>query len=66
MKEWAEKRMRQLQAVGEKELAEVFQIVIKICELEDEIRFDGGIWGLTEREPYLESIEADVRFVQHL
>jgi hypothetical protein len=51
MKEWAERRMRQLHALGEKELAEVFQIVIKICELEDQIRSDGDLWGLSEREP---------------
>jgi hypothetical protein len=43
MKEWAEKRMRQLQAMGEMELAEVFQLVIRICELEDHIKSDGEI-----------------------
>jgi hypothetical protein len=43
MKEWAEKRMRQLQAMGEMELAEVFQLVIRICELEDQIKSDGEI-----------------------
>jgi hypothetical protein len=43
MKEWAEKRMRQQQAMGENELAEVFQLVIKICELEDQIRSAGDI-----------------------
>ncbi len=40
MKEWAENRMRQLQAMGEKQLAEIFQLVIKICELEDKIKSD--------------------------
>lgn len=40
MKEWAEKRMKELEAVAEKDLAEVFQLVIKICELEDQLKTD--------------------------
>jgi hypothetical protein len=37
MKAWEEKRRQELEAMGEKELAEVFQLIIKICELEEEL-----------------------------
>ena len=37
MKAWAQKRRQETEAAGEKELAEVFQLVIKICELEEQL-----------------------------
>jgi hypothetical protein len=37
MKAWAQRRKQELESMGEKELAEVFQLVIKICELEEEL-----------------------------
>jgi hypothetical protein len=37
MKEWAEKRRQELEAIGEKELAALFQLVIKICEIEQQL-----------------------------
>jgi len=37
MKAWAEKRRQEMEAIGEKDLAEVFQLVIKICELEEQL-----------------------------
>ncbi len=37
MKVWALKRREELEAAGEKELAEVFQLVVKICELEEQL-----------------------------
>ncbi len=37
MKARAEKRRQEIEAAGEKELAEVFQLVIKICELEEQL-----------------------------
>jgi len=38
MKQWAEYRRRQMEDVGATELAEMFQLVIKICELEEELK----------------------------
>ncbi len=38
MKEWAEKRRRELEAAGEKELADVFRLVVRICELEEQVK----------------------------
>jgi hypothetical protein len=38
MKQWAKERRRQMEAAGAKELAEVFTLVIKICELEEELK----------------------------
>lgn len=43
MKEWAKKRRRELEAMGEKELVEMFQLVIKICELEEQLMADQAI-----------------------
>ncbi len=43
MKEWAKKRRQELEAIGEKELAEMFQLVVKICELEEELLADQAI-----------------------
>ncbi len=40
MKAWAQKRKEEVEAAGEKELAEVFQLVIKICELEEQLMAD--------------------------
>ena len=40
MKAWAEKRRQELEAMGEKELAVVFQLFIKICELEEQLMSD--------------------------
>jgi hypothetical protein len=36
MKEWAKKRKQELEATGAMELAEVFQLIVTICELEDQ------------------------------
>ncbi len=38
MRTWAEKRTRELEAMGETELAEVFRLVIKICDLEEQLK----------------------------
>ncbi len=43
MKAWALKRRQEVEAAGEKELAEVFQLVIKICELEEQLMADREI-----------------------
>ncbi len=43
MKEWAKKRKQELEAMGEKELAEIFQLVVKICELEEKFLPDPAI-----------------------
>ena len=43
MKTWAEKRKRELEAMGETELAEVFRLVVKMCELEEQLRNDPSI-----------------------
>ncbi len=43
MKAWALKRREELESAGEKELAEVFQLVIKICELEEQLMADQEI-----------------------
>lgn len=43
MKEWAEKRRQELDDMGERELAVVFQLVIRICELEDQLTADPEI-----------------------
>ncbi len=43
MKEWAKKRRQELEAMGEKELAEMFQLVIRICELEEQLLADPAI-----------------------
>jgi len=37
MKAWAEKRRQEIEAMGEKDLAQVFQLIIKICELEEQL-----------------------------
>ena len=37
MKAWAEKRRQEIEATGEKDLAEVFQLIIKIYELEERL-----------------------------
>jgi hypothetical protein len=43
MKEWAKKRIEELEAMGEQELAEMFQLVVKICELEEQLLADPAI-----------------------
>jgi hypothetical protein len=43
MKAWAEKRRQETEAMGERELAEVFQLIIKICELEEQLMSDPEI-----------------------
>jgi hypothetical protein len=43
MKAWALKRRQEIEAAGEKELAEVFELVIKICELEEQLMADREI-----------------------
>jgi hypothetical protein len=43
MKAWAEKRRQELEAIGERELAEMFQLVIRICELEEQLTADPAI-----------------------
>ncbi len=35
MKEWAKKRKQELEEMGAIELAEVFQLIINLCELEE-------------------------------
>ena len=35
MKDWAKKRKQELEEMGAMELAEVFQLLVKICELEE-------------------------------
>jgi hypothetical protein len=40
MKTWAEKRKREMEAIGETGLAEVFALVVKMCELEEHLRND--------------------------
>lgn len=37
MKTWAEKRQRQMEAMGATELAEMFKTIVKLCELEEQI-----------------------------
>jgi hypothetical protein len=43
MKEWAEKRRQELEAIGEKELAAIFQLVINICEIEQQLSAAPGM-----------------------
>jgi len=43
MRTWAERRRCELEAMGEKELAEVFRLVIKICDLEEQLKNDKDI-----------------------
>lgn len=43
MKTWAENRKRGLEDMGETELAEVFRLVVKMCELEEQLRDDTSI-----------------------
>ena len=43
MKAWVLKRRQEIEAAGEKELAELFQLVIKICELEEKLLSDPEI-----------------------
>ena len=43
MKEWAKKRRQELEVMGERELAEMFQLVIRICELEEQLLADPAI-----------------------
>lgn len=55
MKTWAEQRMHDMEAVGAIELARVFELVAKICDLDEqliairscrtEIRSDLGVQG---------------------
>ncbi len=39
MKTWAEKRRRETEAIGATELAEMFQTIVKLYELEEQRRF---------------------------
>lgn len=43
MKEWAKKRKEELEAMGAIELAEVFQLLINMCELEEQYIADQTI-----------------------
>jgi hypothetical protein len=36
MKEWAKKRKQELEDIGAIELAEVFQLIVNLCELEEQ------------------------------
>ncbi len=36
MKEWAKKRKEELEEIGAIELAEIFQLLVNICELEEQ------------------------------
>ena len=36
MKEWAQKRKQELEIIGAIELAEVFQLIVNLCELEEQ------------------------------
>jgi hypothetical protein len=38
MKEWAKKRKQELEVIGAIELAEVFQLIVNLCELEEQSR----------------------------
>ncbi len=38
MKKWAEKRRQELEAIGATELADMFRAIVKLCELEEQIR----------------------------
>ncbi len=46
MKTWAEKRRREMEAVGATELADMFKTIVKLCELEDQLKSlkDSGLW----------------------
>ncbi len=46
MKTWAEKRRREMEAVGATELAEMFKTIVKLCELEEQLRSlkVSGVW----------------------
>ncbi len=35
MKEWAKKREQELEEIGATELAEVFKLIVNVCELEE-------------------------------
>ncbi len=37
MKRWAEKRREAMAAMGYKELADIFELVVRICELEEQL-----------------------------
>ena len=43
MKEWAKKRKQELEEMGAIELAEVFQLLINMCELEEQYIADQTI-----------------------
>ncbi len=38
MKTWAEKRRREMEAIGARELADMFNTIVKLCELEEEVK----------------------------
>jgi hypothetical protein len=38
MKSWAEKRRREMEAIAAEELAEMFATIVKMCELEEQVK----------------------------
>ncbi len=38
MKAWAEKRKREVEAEGARELAKMFELVARLCELEESVK----------------------------
>ncbi len=46
MKTWAERRKREMEAIGATELAEMFSTIVKLCELEERVKSlkDSGEW----------------------
>jgi hypothetical protein len=38
MKTWAEKRRREMEAIGAKELADMFNTIVRLCELEEKVK----------------------------
>jgi len=39
MKAWAQKRKREMEVVGENELAVMFDLVVRLCELDEQLSF---------------------------
>jgi hypothetical protein len=46
MKTWAEKRRKEMAAIGATELADMFKAIVRLCELEEQIRLLKGsdVW----------------------
>ncbi len=47
MRAWAERRRREMQGLGSPELARMFELVAKLCELEEQVA------GLREEAPMM-------------